>query len=123
MIFQAFGQIANPLEILDTSNVDRGLTDAGGLVSLISSVVRLITIAAGIFALFQLITAGIQYVSSQGDPKMIEVAQNKIFMSIIGLVIVAAAFIITALVGQLLFGDPSIFINPKIYGPGQVPSN
>lgn len=111
MIFQ-LGAVVNPL------GEDRGLFASNGLIGLMNSIMLLVITAAGIFALFNFITAGMKYISSQGDPKAITDAQQKIVMSILGLVIIAASFMMAAVAGLLIFGHPLAFIRPKIFGPG-----
>ena len=120
MIFQAvFGSVQNPLcRISATGCGYGGLTESGGgLIGFASNIIRLITIVAGIWAMFNLIFAGFAYVTSQGDPKALEAARSKIFMSIIGLIIIAASFIMAAIFGQILFGDYTAILNPQVFGP------
>ena len=62
----------------------------------------------------QLIIAGYGYLSSSGDPKKTEAALNKITQSLIGLIIVAGAFILTSVVGSILNIN---IVEPIIYGP------
>jgi hypothetical protein len=89
----------------------------GGLILLLSNLVKLAIIAAGIFALFNFITAGFQYISAAGDPKATGQVGNKITGTIIGLVLVATSFAIAALLGLILFGNAGAILNPVIYGP------
>ena len=91
----------------------------GGLGNFLNNILMLITTVAGLFALFNLIMAGYGYMSANGDEKKIQQAWAKIWQSLLGLGIVAAAFLIAALVGWIFFKDPTFIINPKIYGPGQ----
>jgi hypothetical protein len=60
--------------------------------------------------------AGFSYIGANGDPKKAELAWAKIWQSIIGLLIVGSAFIITSVVGKILGID---ILNFQIYGPGQ----
>ena len=89
----------------------------GGLGKFLNNIFMLITAGAGIFALFNFIMAGYAYMSANGDKEKIEQAWSKIWQSVIGLTIVAGAFLIAALAGWILFGDPSFILKPKIYGP------
>lgn len=117
MILQ-FGNVVNPIQILDKSGRARNFDSTGvGLIAFGSGIIRLMIIAAGVFALFNFLTAGIQYISSQGEPKNLEAARNKIMMSVMGLAIIAVSFILSAVVGLLLYGEPLIFIQPSIYTP------
>lgn len=109
-----FQEIPNPLDRFPNSygSVEEGLP------AFLSNIFKTLAIAGGLFALFNIITAGIEFISSQGDPKSVEAAQNKIFMSLIGLVIIAASFSLAAITGKLLFGSYSAIISPVLYGPG-----
>ncbi|MBP8591025.1 hypothetical protein KBI33_00965 [Candidatus Shapirobacteria bacterium] len=93
--------------------------EQGGLGSFLNNILKLVTTVAGLFALFNFIMAGYGYMSANGDEKKIQQAWAKIWQSLLGLVIVAASFLIAALAGWILFKDPTFIINPKIYGPGQ----
>ncbi len=89
----------------------------GGLGNFLNNVFMLITTVAGLFALFNFIMAGYGYMSANGDKEKIQQAWAKIWQSLLGLGIVAAAFLVAALVGWIFFKDPTFIINPKIYGP------
>jgi len=89
----------------------------GGLGKFLNNIFILITAGAGIFALFNFIMAGYAYMSANGDEKKVEQAWSKIWQSVIGLTIVGGAFLIAALAGWILFGDPGFILHPKIYGP------
>lgn len=104
------GQINNPL-------LPASYGDITGLGLLISNVLRLFFVVAGILALFNFITAGFQYMSSGGDPKAIQSAWNKIMYSLIGLVLMTSAFVLAAIFGYLIFNEPLFMLRPAIYGP------
>lgn len=110
------GSINNPIESLSGG----AYSDVTSLPLFISNIIRLITIGAGLFALFNFISAGIVYISAGGDEQKIKQAWNMITFSLYGLVIIAAAFIITAIISYVLFQDTSTILNPTIYGPGSI---
>ena len=111
------GKIENPLDKFGSSYGDVG-TQGGGLVGLVSNLLKLVFVVAGIYTLINIVTAGIMFISAGEKPEIVEQAWNKILMSLIGLAIMAGAFIIVAIVSYVLFGDPMVILNPKIYGPG-----
>ena len=80
----------------------------------ISALVRFIVVIAGLFALWQLLTGGLAYISSGGDKGKLTEAQNKITMSLVGLVIIAASFLIIALISKILFGEFNAILAPKL---------
>ncbi len=92
-----------------------------GLTMLAVNILRLAFLIAGIWAFLNFIVAGYTFLSASGDPKKITQAWEKIWVSIVGLVIIVASFILAAIVGFLLFGDPLFILRPKIYSTGTIP--
>lgn len=115
-----FGEIKNPFEKipgLGTPLSAASPTNPFGLIFLLNNLLRLIFVIGGLFAFLQIIVAGIQFISAGGDPKQIEGAWNKIWQSIVGLLIMVLSFGLAALFGILLYGDALAILNPKLYGP------
>ena len=110
-----FGTINNPLPAGSYGGIG---DQANGMMAFVSNVIKTLIVFAGIFAFVNLIIAGWQYLASNGDPKATAAAWSRIYMSIIGLVIMVASFVISAIMGQLLFGNPMFILNPRVYGPG-----
>lgn len=90
---------------------------AGGLVALISVVLKLLVVVAALWTLLQLVFAGYGFMSAGGDAKSVEAAWAKIWQSLVGLVVVAGAFVLAAIFGYLIFGDATAILSPKIYSP------
>jgi hypothetical protein len=90
----------------------------GGLILFFSNVLRLVFVVAGIYAFINFIIAGYGYMSAGGDSKAIAAAWARIWQSLMGLVIIVGSFAFAALLGQVLFGDPTYILSPTIYGPG-----
>lgn len=90
------------------------------LPNLITNLIRLATVGAGIFVLINLITAGYGFISAGGDPKKVENAWAKIQRSLIGLVIIVAAVAIISIVERVVFGQPGFILQPTISGPGSL---
>jgi hypothetical protein len=113
-----FGTVTNPLNTINPSGYGDLVSSGGGLIGFFSNVLKLVTVAAGIFAFVNLILAGFTYISSGSDPKSTAAAMAKINMSLIGLVIIVASYAIAAIAGLILFNNPSAILSPVIYGPG-----
>ncbi len=105
------GTVTNPLP-----SAYQGVT-SGGLILFFTNILRIVFVAAGIFAFLNLIIAGFQYMSAGGDAKAIAAAWGRIWQSLLGLVLVVGSFALAALLGYLLFGDAGFILSPKIYGP------
>lgn len=90
-----------------------------GIIAFANNVLKLVIVGAGIFAFFNIIIAGYDFLGAGGDAKKIEQAWGKIWQSLIGLAFVAGSFVLAAIFGWLIFRDPTAILNPKIYGPAQ----
>lgn len=111
LIYQLIGTINDPLS---------GTPLAGGAseaTRLLGAILRLVTIAAGIYALINFVLAGISYISSTGNPEKTSRAWAQIYQSLIGLIIVVLSFVLAALLGLLLFGNATALLDPTITGP------
>lgn len=80
----------------------------------VSGIIRFFMVVAGIFTLWQFLSGGFQFISSGGDKGKIAEAQQKINMSLIGLVTMTASFIIISIVSLVLFGNFTYILNPVI---------
>lgn len=71
-------------------------------------------IIAGLFTLVNFLLAGYDYIQSEGDPKKIEHAHSRIKVSLAGLLIVVAAPLAAAIVGVIVFKNPTAILRPEI---------
>jgi len=108
------GSIESPL-----SNTGYGSIQSGAVGMFITNIIRLVFVAAGVYALINFIVAGFKYMTAAGDSKKLSEAWSKIWQSLLGLVIIVGSFAIASLFGYLLFGDAGFILNPTIYGPGE----
>ena len=113
------GEIKPPGWLEKHGSVEVGGERGFGLINFFSNILKLMTVVAGLFAAVNLIFAGLGFISASGEPEKLKSANQKIWNSLIGLVIIAASFTIAAIVGWIFFGDATMIISPKIYGPGQ----
>lgn len=88
-----------------------------GLIPFLNAIVKFLIVIAGLYAFLNLILAGYGFMSAGGDPKAVEKAWAKIWQSLVGLLIIAASFLLVAIFGWLLFGDPTAILIPTIYSP------
>ena len=92
-------------------------TSGGGILALVTNVIRLMFVMGGVWALFNIIIAGYMYMNAGGDTKALNAAWAKIWQSLLGLVLLTSSFAIAGLFGYIIFGDAGFILNPKIYGP------
>ena len=105
-----FGQINPPPAIASYITPDKGQ----GLFGFLSNLFKLAAVIAGLALIVQIIAGGYGFIGANGDSKKMEAAWNKIWQSLLGLLIVASSFTIAGLAKRLTGIDP---INPTIYGP------
>lgn len=111
--------IDNPLQKINPNGYGGVLfTQGSGLISFISNIIKFATVAAGLFALINLIIAGYTYISAGADSKKTSEAWSRIYMSLIGLVVIASSYVIAGIIGLVIFGRPDAILSPQIYGPG-----
>lgn len=101
--------------VIGTINAPAGIpsqpADTGNL---ISAIVRFMMVLGGLFTFWQFLSGGLQFITSGGDKSKISEGQNKIQMSIVGLVIMTASLIIISIVSKILFDDFTTILFPKL---------
>lgn len=108
-VFGLIGSISSPLS--------GTLADVSGATSLLAAIVRLITIAGGLYAFVNFAIAGVNFISSGGNPESVQRAWSRIYRSMIGLAVIAVSFALAGLLGMMLFGSPSAILDPVLRGP------
>ncbi|MFC1789903.1 hypothetical protein ACFLZP_00245 [Patescibacteria group bacterium] len=111
---QVLGNVQNPWDQLNPNYPAEG---GKGLIILFTNLVRLIIVVAGIYTFLNMIMAGYEFLSTEGNPEKIVKAWNKIWHSMVGLLIVAGSFALAALLGFLIFNNVTAILSPVIYGP------
>lgn len=104
-----FGTVAPPISGYDTG--------VGGLVVFATNLMRLAFLGAGLWAFLNFLLAGYSFLSASGDPKKVSAAWEKIWLSLVGLIVIVGSFVLAAIIGFLVFGDPLFILKPRIYGP------
>jgi len=119
MIFQAFGTITNPfLKLLPAgSSTSKYLGLQGeGLIVLGNNLVKFAIVVAGLYGFINFIIAGYTFLSSP-EPKEIARAWAKIWQGMLGLLVIAGSFVLAAIFGYIIFGNPLAILQPTLYGP------
>lgn len=97
--------------------ISPGIDSSGkltGIVGFSNSILKLFIVAAGIYALINLIVAGFGFINSGGDPKNINRAWTKIWHTFVGLLIIVTSFLIAAILGILIFNDWKAILQPTL---------
>lgn len=108
-----FGTINPPQGVQEYNNLAGGI----GILIFLSRIVQFIFIIGGLVVIYNFISAGFVYLTSEGDSKSHEKVKNQVTYSVIGLVMLVLSFGFAALLGTLFFGEPDFFLKPTIQGP------
>lgn len=94
------------------SQVGSAVEGLKNITSVVSSIIGVMTIAAGIWFIFHFIIGGIQWLGSGGDKHALEQARGRITNAFIGLIIVVAGITILSLASVFL-GFDFLITNPS----------
>lgn len=107
-----FGRIKPPAALENF-----GDPGSGGIGNLLNTILKLMVVGAGIYALFNFVLAGYSFLSAGDDPKKVELAWAKIWQTALGLAFAAGAFVLAGIFGYIIFGDWNAILNPQIITP------
>lgn len=96
-IKDVFGKIEPPKEIKSLT----GGTGAEGISKMLSSIVEIIYIVASIVFVFIVIISAFQWIISGGDKEAVGNARKRLTYAIIGITMLALAFVILKAIGQI----------------------
>lgn len=105
-MLQIFGNITAPTKYQE-------FTDKGsGFTNFLSNLIALIMVIAGIAVMVNFIAAGYQYLTAEGNAQKLTAAGSKMLNSLIGIIIIAAGYLISAVIGQVFFKDANFLTVP-----------
>lgn len=109
----------------DPCELETGESIITKLANIISQLIGVITIFAGLWFLFQIIYAGFSWLSAGGDPEKISHSRDRITNGFLGLTIVVGALAIMGVI-QFFFGIDFLLRNPadlakQLRGPTPTP--
>ena len=105
-----FGTVTLPGDLQTRYGSDPGQA----IGKLIQTIIWVLIVGAGIYALINFVMAGYAFLSAGDDPKKVAGAWGKIWQTALGLLVAAGAFVLAAIFGKLIFGDPAFILNPSI---------
>jgi hypothetical protein len=86
-----------------------------GIVNFLSLLLRIFTIISGLWFMFNIIVGGYLFITSSTDSGTMAKFKESLYFSLIGLFVIATAYLIAALVGSIFFGDAGFIIRPGLY--------
>ncbi|MEA3354933.1 MAG: hypothetical protein U9Q63_00395 [Patescibacteria group bacterium] len=104
-VFSVFGTISPPSGTV----IDQGES----IITFLNKIISLLYTVGGLLVLVNIISAGYKYITAEGEANKLEQAGNTILYSTYGLALIAASFIVAAIIGKLFFDDTTALIQPK----------
>ena len=109
-----FGEIEAPAGVKEL-NAEAGTAGSNiGLMIFISNMIKFASIIAGVWVMFNFITAGFTYITSGDDSGAVSKISTKLSFSVSGLLLIVAAYTIIGIISLLVFGSATYIINPQI---------
>lgn len=108
------GKIGTPpgvTEQIANSGVD---PDEVAILFFLSSLIKFANVIAGIWVAFNVVFAAFDYLGGQGSAEAHKKVRERITMSVVGLLLLVVAYVATAMISLLLFGDASYVLQPKL---------
>lgn len=92
---KVFGQIIPPASIQFIGSGSSGISN------LLSKIIELIYVVAGVVFVFMVIVSAFQWIVSGGDKEAVAKARGRLTYAIIGIIILALSFVIISTVGKI----------------------
>jgi len=80
----------------------KDLTNPNSLIQLAKNIMNLLISLAGGWAAIWLIIAGLRYVTSAGNPQLVEGAKRAFYAALIGIILIIGSIVIIVILNQLL---------------------
>ncbi len=109
-----FGGISMP-GIYKYNPGSQNTSESIGIVLFASRLLRIFTIVCGIWFMFNMIYAGYLFITSSGEAAVFNKFKESLLYSMIGLIIIATAYLIAGLIGAVFFGDAGFIIRPTLF--------
>lgn len=109
-----FGQIEAPVGVAELNAQAGAASNNIGLLIFVSNIIKFASVVAGVWVLFNFITAGFTYITANGDSSAYSKIGEKLALSATGLLLIVASYTIAGIIGLLVFGDATYIINPQI---------
>lgn len=107
-----FGPIDAPAGVAELN--DEAGEDGIGILIFISNLIKVVSIVAGIWVMFNFVSAGFTYITAAGDSGAYSKIGANLSFSVTGLLLIVASYTIAGIIGLIVFGDASYIISPEI---------
>lgn len=85
-----------------------------GILLFVSNALKFFAVICGLLVFFNILYAGYEYIVGAGKTDVHVKVREKLTWSVIGLILLIAAYMIAALIGLFIFGDSTFLLNPDL---------
>jgi len=96
----------NLLAIRDGGNI--------GILVFVTRALQFFAVLCGLLVFFNILYGGYEYIVGAGKTDVHVKVRERLTWSVVGLILLIAAYMIAALIGLLIFGDPTFLLNPDL---------
>ena len=72
---------------------------------------------AGLYVLYNFISAGYLYITGSGDTGSHAKVKEKLTWSVVGLAVIVLSYTIVGIIGLVFYGNAGFILSPEIIGP------
>lgn len=87
-----------------------------GALFFLSRLIRFGAIVAGIFSMWNFVSAGFTYITGAGNTATHVVVRDKMTWSLVGIIVIVVAYTVAGIIGLVFFKDATYLLNPTIGG-------
>lgn len=107
-----FGRVIQPRAVVQL-NADAG-PNSIGILAFANTLIILFFSICVIWFMFNLIYVGYQYIANPSETKSVDKLKEALFYPVIGMIVLASAFLLASLIGSFLFGDANFILQPTL---------
>lgn len=85
-----------------------------GILLFISNALKFFAVICGLLVFFNILYAGYGYIVGAGKTDVHAKVRERLTWSLLGLILLITAYLIAAVIGLLIFGDPTFLLNPDL---------
>lgn len=112
------GGIEIPVGVWQYTPIGLQTSESIGIVGFASVLLKVFTIICGLWFMFNVIFAGFLFISSSTDSATFGKVKDSLYFSLIGLFLLAIAYMVAGVIGTIFFGNAGFILNPTLTQAG-----
>lgn len=109
-----FGRVVTPISILRYNYESATGQNSIGILAFANTLIILFFSICVIWFMFNLFYVGYQYIANPSETKSVDKLKEALFYPVIGMIVLASAFLLASLIGSFFFGDANFILQPTL---------